>query len=62
MARDPSSTAIVVALSNMAGKHDELVRYLQMAPKTLRQSTYDRELGYAYARTGLLHDMSSAWP
>ena len=38
-------------------KHDDLVRYLQMARKTLREPKIDTELAYAYAKTDRLHDM-----
>ena len=56
-AQDPSNFAEVIEISNRAGKHDELVKYLQMARKTLREPKIDTELAYAYAKTDRLHDM-----
>jgi clathrin heavy chain len=56
-AQDPSNFAEVIEIANHAGKHDELVRYLQMARKTLREPKIDTELAYAYAKTDRLHDM-----
>lgn len=47
----------VIELSNRAGKHDDLVRFLQMARKSLREPKIDTELAYAYAKTDRLHDM-----
>ncbi|KAH6916189.1 clathrin heavy chain 1 [Coprinopsis sp. MPI-PUGE-AT-0042] len=56
-AQDPSNFEEVIEISNHAGKHDDLVRYLQMARKTLREPKIDTELAYAYAKTDRLHDM-----
>ena len=56
-AGDPSNFAEVIEIANHAGKHDDLVRYLQMARKTLREPKIDTELAYAYAKTDRLHDM-----
>lgn len=56
-AGDPSNYAEVIEISNHAGKHDDLVRFLQMARKTLREPKIDTELAYAYAKTDRLHDM-----
>ncbi|KAF5383731.1 hypothetical protein D9615_003688 [Tricholomella constricta] len=56
-AEDPSNFAEVIEISNHAGKHDDLVRFLQMARKTLREPKIDTELAYAYAKTDRLHDM-----
>lgn len=47
----------VIEIASRAGKHDDLVRYLQMARKTLREPKIDTELAYAYAKTDRLHDM-----
>ncbi|TCD68409.1 hypothetical protein EIP91_010810 [Steccherinum ochraceum] len=54
---DPSNFAEVIEISNRAGKHDDLVRFLQMARKSLREPKIDTELAYAYAKTDRLHDM-----
>ncbi|KAG8220859.1 hypothetical protein J3R82DRAFT_2354 [Butyriboletus roseoflavus] len=56
-AEDPSNFAEVVEISSRAGKHDDLVRFLQMARKHLREPRIDSELAYAYAKTDRLHDM-----
>ncbi|KAF8327169.1 clathrin heavy chain 1 [Cantharellus anzutake] len=56
-AGDPSNFLEVIEIANRAGKQDDLVRYLQMARKTLREPKLDTELAYAYAKTDRLHDM-----
>ncbi|KAF5355246.1 hypothetical protein D9758_006001 [Tetrapyrgos nigripes] len=56
-AEDPSNFSEVIEIANRAGKHDDLVRYLQMARKSLREPRIDTELAYAYAKTDRLHDM-----
>ena len=54
---DPANFAEVIEISNRAGKHDDLVRFLQMAHKPLFEPRIDTELAYAYAKTDRLHDM-----
>ena len=56
-AEDPANFAEVIEISNRAGKHDNLVRFLQMAHKPLREPRIDTELAYVYAKTDRLHDM-----
>ncbi|GJE98267.1 clathrin heavy chain [Phanerochaete sordida] len=56
-AQDPTNYAEVIEIANRAGKHDDLVRFLQMARKHLREPKIDTELAYAYAKTDRLHDM-----
>ncbi|TFY72317.1 hypothetical protein EVG20_g697 [Dentipellis fragilis] len=56
-AEDPSNFTEVIEIANHAGKHDDLVRFLQMARKSLREPKIDTELAYAYAKTDRLHDM-----
>jgi clathrin heavy chain len=56
-AADPSNFVEVIEISSHAGKHDDLVRFLQMARKTLREPKIDTKLAYAYAKTDRLHDM-----
>ncbi|KAL4062457.1 hypothetical protein V8B97DRAFT_1869752 [Scleroderma yunnanense] len=56
-ADDPSNFAELIEISSHAGKHDDLVRFLQMARKHLREPKIDTELAYAYAKTDRLHDM-----
>ena len=47
-AQDPSIFAEVIEIANRTGKHDELVKFLQMARKTLREPKIDTELAYVY--------------
>ena len=54
---DPANFAEVIEISNRAGKHDDLVRFLHMARNPLREPRIDTELAYAYAKTDHLHDM-----
>ena len=49
--------AEVIEISNHAGKHDDLVRFLQMAQRHVREPKINMELAYAYAKTDRLHDM-----
>ncbi|KAG7093825.1 hypothetical protein E1B28_007464 [Marasmius oreades] len=56
-AEDPSNFPEVIEIANRAGKHDDLVRFLQMARKSMREPKIDTELAYAYAKTDRLHDM-----
>ena len=56
-ADDPSNYLEVIETSSRAAKHDDLVRYLQMARKTLREPAIDTELAASYAKTDRLHDM-----
>jgi clathrin heavy chain len=43
-AGDPSNFAEVIELANRAGKQEDLVKYLQMARKKLRELKVDTEL------------------
>ncbi|KAL1407009.1 Clathrin heavy chain [Vanrija albida] len=56
-AEDPSNFEEVIEIANHAGKHEDLIRFLQMARKTAREPKIDTELAYAYAKTDRLHDM-----
>jgi clathrin heavy chain len=56
-AEDPSNYSEVIETASRAGKNDDLVRYLQMARKTLREPAIDTELAVSYAKTDRLHDM-----
>jgi len=56
---DPSNFAKVIEISSHAGKHDDLVRFLQMARRSLREPKIDTELTYAYTKTDHLHDMEN---
>jgi clathrin heavy chain len=56
-AGDPSNFNEVIEIATRADKHEDLVRYLQMARKSLREPKIDTELAHAYAKTDRLHDM-----
>jgi clathrin heavy chain len=56
-AEDPSNFNEVIEIATRADKHEDLVRYLQMARKSLREPKIDTELAHAYAKTDRLHDM-----
>jgi clathrin heavy chain len=56
-AEDPSNFTEVIEIFSHAGKHDGLLRFLQMARKSLRGLKIDTELAYAYAKTDRLHGM-----
>jgi len=56
-AEDPANFAEVIEFSSHAGKHDDLVRFLQMARKSFQEPRIDTELVYVYAKTDRLHDM-----
>jgi hypothetical protein len=60
-AEDPANFAEVIEISNRAGKHDDLVRFLQMARKPLREPRIDMELAYAYAG-GLMRILLRPFP
>jgi len=53
-ADDPANFAEVIEIASHAGKQDDLVRFLQMARKTLREPKIDTELAYAYAKAAKL--------
>jgi clathrin heavy chain len=54
-AADPSNIAKAIEISSHAGKYDDLVCFLRMARKSLREPKVDTELAYAYAKTGRLY-------
>lgn len=56
-AQDPSNYSEVIETSIHAGKNDELIKYLKMARKTLRESPIDTALAFAYARTDKLPEL-----
>lgn len=56
-ANDATNYAEVIETAERAGKYDDMVRYLQMARKTLREPKIDTELVVAYAKTDRLSDM-----
>ncbi len=56
-AEDPSNYAEIIELVTRADKYDDLVLFLQMTRKSLREPKIDTELAHAYAKTDRLHDM-----
>ena len=58
-AADPSNYAEVVEIATHAGKDDDLIKYLKMARKTLREPPIDTGLAFAYARTNQLNELES---
>ncbi|CAJ0907790.1 2274_t:CDS:10 [Entrophospora sp. SA101] len=56
-ADDPSNFSEVISISSRAEKYEDLVRYLQMCRKKLREPLVDNELLFAYAKTEKFHDL-----
>ena len=56
-ANDPSNFAEVIEISTRAGKFDDLIKYLQMCKKTLREPLVDSSLAICFARVDKLHDL-----
>lgn len=55
-ANDPSNFAEVIEISERAEKHEDLVRYLQMARNTAREPKIDSTLVYCLCKTDRLQD------
>lgn len=56
-ANDPSNFKEVIEIASHAGKDDELISYLLMARKTLREPDVDGQLLLSYAATDKLYDL-----
>ncbi|KAJ3123689.1 hypothetical protein HK100_011525 [Physocladia obscura] len=56
-ANDPSNYLEVIQTANTTEKYDELIRFLQMAKKTVRQPVVESELLFAFAKTDRLSDL-----
>jgi clathrin heavy chain len=56
-ADDPSNFLEVIEVATAAGKDDDLVKFLKMARKTLREPPVDTALAFSYARLGKLPDL-----
>lgn len=56
-AEDPSNFLEVITTSTAAGKDEELVKYLKMARKTLREVPVDTALAFCYARLNQLPEL-----
>lgn len=56
-ANDPSNFSEVIEIASHAGKNDELISYLLMARKTLREPLIDGQLILSYAATDKLFEI-----
>jgi clathrin heavy chain len=56
-AEDPSNYQEVIEISTHAGKDEDLIKFLRMARKTLREPAIDTGLAFAYARTDQLSEL-----
>lgn len=56
-ADDPSNYLEVIEIATHAGKDEDLIKYLRMARKTLREPAIDTALAFAYARTDQLSEL-----
>ena len=58
-AQDPANYNEVIEIATHAGKDDELIKYLKMARKTVREPPIDTGLAFCYARTNQLNELES---
>lgn len=56
-AGDPSNYSEVIETATHAGKDEELIKFLRMARRTLREPPVDTALAFAYARTNQLPEL-----
>ena len=56
-AQDPSNHAEVIDIATHAGKFEDLIKYLQMCRKTLREPIIDSSLAYCLAQVDRLHEL-----
>lgn len=56
-ADDPSNFNEVIVIASRAGKHEELIKYLLMCRKKLREPLVDSELLFSYAKTKRFIDL-----
>ncbi|KNE65463.1 hypothetical protein AMAG_11086 [Allomyces macrogynus ATCC 38327] len=56
-ADDPGNWMQVIAIASRAAKFDELISYLQMARKQLREALIESELLYCFAKTNRLPEL-----
>ncbi|KOS19635.1 putative clathrin heavy chain [Escovopsis weberi] len=56
-AQDPQNFAEVIEIATHAGKNEDLVKYLRMARKTLREAAIDTALAFCYARLDQLSEL-----
>lgn len=58
-AEDPSNFENVIEIAEHAGKYEELIPYLSMARKTIKDSKIDNYLILCYARLDKLHEIEN---
>lgn len=56
-AQDPNNYVEVIEIADRAGKSEDLIKYLQMARKTVREAIVDTSLLLAFAKTERVHDL-----
>ncbi|KAI9810581.1 MAG: hypothetical protein M1826_003503 [Phylliscum demangeonii] len=56
-AQDASNHGEVIEIAIHAGKDEDLIKYLKMSRKTLREPAIDTALAFAYARTNQLSEL-----
>lgn len=56
-ANDPSFFEEVVRAASATDKWDDVVRFLQMTRKTMRDKNVDSELAFAFAKTNRMSDL-----
>lgn len=56
-AEDPSNYNEVIEIATHAGKDEDLIKFLRMARKTLREPAIDTALAFSYARTDQLSEL-----
>ncbi|KAI9006215.1 clathrin D6 coat As full-length triskelion [Gaertneriomyces semiglobifer] len=56
-ADDASNAAEVIAVASRTNKYDEMVKFLQMARRKVREPLVESELVFAFAKTGRLADL-----
>ncbi|KAK4132369.1 clathrin heavy chain [Trichocladium antarcticum] len=56
-AEDPKNYEEVIEIAVAAGKNEELIKYLRMARKTLRETAIDTALAFCYARLDQLAEL-----
>ncbi|KAI9834864.1 MAG: hypothetical protein M1819_002772 [Sarea resinae] len=56
-AQDPGNYLEVIDIATHAGKDEDLIKYLKMARKTLREPAIDTGLAFCYARTDQLSEL-----
>jgi clathrin heavy chain len=56
-AQDPANFSEVIEIATSAGKDEDLVKFLKMARKTLREPAVDTSLAFCYARLNQLPEL-----